>query len=110
MTRQEHLLTIIAEECAEVAQRCSKAIRFGLDEMQPGQDKTNAQRIIQEYLDLWAVMHMLTGESKHFADSLKQTDASWTAQEEVKKLKVEKFLLYSQECGTLQATSQRESQ
>ena len=29
MTREEHLLTIVAEECAEVAQRATKALRFG---------------------------------------------------------------------------------
>jgi hypothetical protein len=37
MTREQHLLTILAEECGEVVQRASKAIRFGLDESQPGQ-------------------------------------------------------------------------
>ncbi len=34
MTRTEHLLFILAEECAEVAQRCSKAARFTLKERQ----------------------------------------------------------------------------
>lgn len=28
MTRAEHLLTILEEECIEVAQRISKALRF----------------------------------------------------------------------------------
>jgi hypothetical protein len=37
MTRQEMLLTIVAEECNETPQRVSKAIRFGLDEIEAGQ-------------------------------------------------------------------------
>jgi hypothetical protein len=37
MTRDEHLMTIAMEECAEVAQRVSKAVRFGMEEIQPGQ-------------------------------------------------------------------------
>ncbi len=35
MNRRDHLLDILAEECAEVAIRVSKALRFGLDEV-PG--------------------------------------------------------------------------
>jgi hypothetical protein len=32
MNITEHLLATLAEECAEVAQATSKALRFGLDE------------------------------------------------------------------------------
>ena len=59
MTRTEHLLTILAEECAEVAQRVSKALRFGVDEVQPGQGKTNGERVRDELGDLLAVYAML---------------------------------------------------
>jgi hypothetical protein len=45
MTREQHLLTILAEECGEVVQRASKAIRFGLDESQPGQLDDNKKRL-----------------------------------------------------------------
>jgi len=34
MNRMEHLLAVLAEECAEVAQRCSKAQRFGMHQKQ----------------------------------------------------------------------------
>lgn len=59
MNKTEHLLICLAEECAEVAQRVSKALRFGLGEIQMGQPLTNAERISQELHDLIAVALML---------------------------------------------------
>lgn len=58
MNRQDHLMTQAMEECAEVAQRLSKAMRFGLEQMQSDQPQTNRERIIDEYNDLIAVMDM----------------------------------------------------
>lgn len=55
----DHLLVVLAEECAEVAQRVAKALRFGLTEVQPGQPYTNAERIVNEVNDLIAVVMML---------------------------------------------------
>lgn len=95
MTRIEHLLWIIAEECAEVAQRASKAARFTLEECQPGQDMNNEQRLWQEFNDLMAVMDMLAHEREHYGASMWQQDE--------KKKKVEHFLKYSAEQGTLTA-------
>lgn len=45
MTETEHRLVKLAEECNEVAQRCTKAIRFGLLEVQEGQQYHNKARI-----------------------------------------------------------------
>lgn len=56
---ERELLTILAEECCEVGQRVSKALRFGIDEIQPGQDLTNAERIMLELGDIFAVMEKL---------------------------------------------------
>lgn len=93
MTRTEHLLWIIAEEAAEVTQRASKAARFGLTEIQPEQDEPldNLRRLIYELNDLVAVAEML--------------EPAWMDERmiEAKRVKVEKFLRYSDEvCGTLQ--------
>ena len=55
MNSQEHFLTCLAEECSEVAQRISKALRFSLNEVQPGQSLNNAQRISGELKDLNAI-------------------------------------------------------
>lgn len=94
MNRQEHLLTILAEECAEVAQRASKALRFGLGEVQPGQSLTNAERIVGELADLFSVVSMLVDE-EHI------NLCGSAAAEQAKRAKVEKFLQLSEQLGTL---------
>lgn len=94
MNRTEHLLSCLAEECAEVAQRASKALRFGLAEIQPGQELTNAQRIGQEFHDLLAVMEMLE-EAGALA---RPTD---THAIERKKAKILAYMEYAEQCGAL---------
>lgn len=59
MTKDQHLLNILAEECNEVGQRAIKAVRFGLDEIQPGQTLTNRERIELELGDLMGLADML---------------------------------------------------
>lgn len=80
----------------EVAQRASKALRFGLDEIQPDQPLTNAERIMVEFDDLLAVVQMCQERAL----------LPYGAQERVqaKKDKVAKFLNYSRECGTVSDT------
>lgn len=103
MTRTEHLLTILAEECAEVAQRASKAIRFGLAEVQPGQDKTNARRLMDEVNDFLATYQMIAGPVVSPTTPLFQGDPNeWMAAIKAKQDKIESFLNYSAKCGTLE--------
>jgi len=94
MTRIENLLTILSEECVETAQRVSKAIRFTLEEVQPEQDLTNAQRIVYEFNDIVAVMEILHEEGVF--DKVIDREAI-----DKKKLKVAKYLAYSVEVGTV---------
>lgn len=97
MTRREHLLIILAEECAEVAQRVSKALRFGDEEIEPAQGVSNSDRIFLEMADLLAVYDMLRAEK-----ALPQLHVgSFNRRMEEKRLKVEKYLVYSEKCGTL---------
>lgn len=56
---ERELLTMLAEECAEVTKRVTKALRFGTEEVQPCQNNTNAQRIEIELGDIEAVCDRL---------------------------------------------------
>lgn len=93
MTEQEHLLTIVGEECAEVHQRCSKALRFGMKEVQPEQPLNNEERILQEFNDLVAAMELL------FNDSIYNLISPYDVA--LKKQKIAKYLGYSLELKTL---------
>lgn len=101
MTKREHLLTILSEECSEAIielalaqQRMSKALRFGDKEIQPGQQFTNAERIMQEFCDIVALLEMLESEG---VISMNYDRRMVLA----KKAKVEEFLKLSKRQGTL---------
>ena len=94
MNRTEHLLACLAEECAEVIQRATKAQRWGLGEIQPDQNRTNAERIVAELQDLHAIMEMLDDEG------VIQMGIDRAAVE-TKKRKVEHFINYARELGIL---------
>jgi NTP pyrophosphatase (non-canonical NTP hydrolase) len=86
MTEEQHLLVILAEECAEVAHRASKAIRFGMDEVQPGQKATNRERLEEELADLRTAAELL---ALHVEFSVEKAE------------KINKFMAYARERGTL---------
>lgn len=89
MSREQYLLNCLAEECVEVAQRASKAIRFGLMEVQPGQGLTNKVRLEQELEDLLGVMRML---------KLNPNPMMFKKKEE----RVEKYMAYSRDLGRVE--------
>lgn len=60
---ENELLTILIEECAEVIQRATKAQRFGLTEVQPGQPLSNSTRLAHEIGDLFEVVDRLRAEN-----------------------------------------------
>lgn len=72
MNRLEHIMTCVSEESHEVGQRACKALRFGLDEVQPGQalPLTNWDRMLGEYHDLMAMMIMLAMERGQSPDDI----------------------------------------
>lgn len=94
MTREDHLLVRAMEECNELAQRISKALVFGMDEIQPEQELNNRERIYGEYFHLRAVLGMAG------IDAWTTSDAACAA-EAAKVRKVEHYLRYSDECGRL---------
>ena len=60
MNKTENILTTALEECAEIQQAISKAMRFGMNAHHPMKpDHTNAHDILTEYYQLQAVMELL---------------------------------------------------
>mgnify|MGYP001615908352 CR=1 FL=1 len=68
-------------------------MRFGLGEIQPEQDKTNAERITAELNDLLGISGILVG-----LGLIPKVDKSKMNE---KRLKIERFLLHSAENGRL---------
>lgn len=94
MTKQEHLLVILAEECAEVSQRATKALRFGLTDTrgsEPNQPYTNQERLFMEINDLLAILDLLFEDIEYSSEVMKNH----------KKQKIEKYLKLSEELGLL---------
>ncbi len=114
MNRQEHLLTILGEELSELSIECSKlhqqickALRFGIYE-QRDLPTSNSQRIFKEFNDLMAMVEMVNESAvkTSFAAAgvtLGERGIMYKNEDfiKMKKQKVEKYLLYSKECGTL---------
>lgn len=95
MTREEQLLTCLAEECAEVIQRISKQLRFGTDEQQEGQALNNIQRTTEELFDLTAVATIC--EREGLLLGVMPNEAAIQR----KLAKIEKFFAISRAQGTL---------
>ena len=79
MTYIEELMTVLAEECAEVVQACCKIKRFGLD-------GNNLQQLAKELGDLHCMIEMC-----HEADLV-----SYGEIEEFVEAKREKLKVYSE--------------
>lgn len=62
LSEEQYLVTCLAEECAEVAERAAKVLRFGRYDVEEGQELTNEQRLAQELNDLLAVVELLDAE------------------------------------------------
>jgi len=56
--REREILNILIEEAAEIQHRACKVLRFGLLEVQPGQDLTNEARLSEEIGDLFGVVDL----------------------------------------------------
>ncbi len=101
MTREQFLLLKLAEECMEVAQRCSKQIQFGSLEVQNTDSHqsqlTNAERTKQELLDLFSLVTMLW-ERKYLPEiEFVEFEIAKTKKQD----KLQKYLDYSAQLGIL---------
>lgn len=58
MTLKQYLLLLINEESNELAKETDKAIRFGVAERNPGDNKTNEERLSNKFIDLITIMYI----------------------------------------------------
>ncbi len=93
MTRQEHLLICLAEECAEVIYDVSKILRFGINDNHPKVGVPNGERLQTEINDVFTIINMLQAEGF-------ELDINSSAMVEKQK-KVERYIAYAKERGTI---------
>ena len=79
-----YLLTCLSEECGEIIKEACKGIRFGLDSHYPGKIATNAECLLQEFHDLWAIIEILQDQRV----IPKYSEESQKFQKEAKKEKI----------------------
>ena len=97
MTRQEHLLICLAEECSEVQKEISKILRFGIEDApfespRSGKDlKPNRERLQNELTDVFAIIEMLDKEGIHTKLDRRAIEAKIT--------KVEYYIQYAKDKG-----------
>lgn len=88
MNETEHLLTIVAEECCEIAQVACKANRFGLSHVGGVGAETNTRKIERELAQLIAVAELL-------GFKIREEDKA------AKREKLKEFMTYARGLGTL---------
>lgn len=95
MNMREYLLTCLAEECAEVQQEISKALRFGLEDWRPRDEtkENNRDKIQREFNDLLAVAEILNDHGILNID--------FDQDKSEKKAKVYRYAEYARERRTL---------
>jgi hypothetical protein len=94
----EHLFVCLGEEGTEVAHIVSKILRFGVDDRNVliPDGPTNMERLVDELNDLEAVIDMLV------ESGVIPSDWPNRYKQNAKKDKVDKFMLYAADKGTLQ--------
>jgi NTP pyrophosphatase (non-canonical NTP hydrolase) len=110
MTRTEHLLACLMEECAEVQQEIGKIFRFGLKDAKfvvDGVDhEPNNVRLQQEIIDVITIIEMLADEGVEvlplFNRMARDDNAGFEELMQKKRDKVEKYILYAQDKGTVE--------
>ncbi len=81
--KENEILLITQEECAEVTQAISKCYRFGLDNFKPGKPKTNRQHLAEELGDLQAMINLCVGSGL-----VSKEDLDTASENKIAKLKV----------------------
>ena len=97
INREQFLLLKLAEECAEVAQRASKSIRFATTRCRTG--RSHERRARDELGDLITTIAMIVEETEHIA-RIEPGSAIQIAQET--RAKINKYYEYSIALGRVE--------
>jgi len=93
MNRVDHLLVMLGEELAEVAQEAAKCLRFGPNNVYTTIGISNSERLRAEFNDLLATVEMLQAEGVLPEEMRDEEHVN------AKKAKFEKHLKYSESLG-----------
>ena len=95
MNETQLLLIHLLEELSEAQKEITKALRFGLDDINPETHEKNAEAIVRELSDIQILLDELY--SKNILDKEEQTER----QKQRKQKKNEKWIEYSRLKGIL---------
>lgn len=107
MNLQEYMLSKLQEEAIEVSHAISKAKTFGLHDVNPNTNTTNAEHIVQEFAEMQAVLEMCYELGIPLPTI---TDESLRDRKEAKKIKVLQYMKVSRDRGTLQMNDHAQSE
>lgn len=93
MNVTEHLLTCLAEEGGELTQAATKSLRFGLQDIGPGLEQTNKERLEAEIADLLGVVELL--QQYRIIGAISENAIAQ------KRVKVRTYMDYAVKVGTL---------
>jgi len=104
MTREEHILACLSEECAEVIKEVSKIHRFGMNDVHPDIEGfiPNIERLSGEILDVIAVVGILRDENM-ISSKINPIFANDNVKIAINKKrdKVERYIKYARRKGTV---------
>lgn len=99
MRKNEYLALVAMEECAEIQQALSKALRFGFDDHHPSRaDETNEEQLLTEFYQLTAMIEEM--QNRGIIAGFAQEKIEQVKQNKIEK--VYKYMEYSKANGLIE--------
>ncbi|EOI03041.1 hypothetical protein UAY_00788 [Enterococcus moraviensis ATCC BAA-383] len=99
MRKNEYLALVAMEECAEIQQALSKALRFGFDDHHPSRaDETNEEQLLTEFYQLTAMIEEM--QNRGIIAGFAQDKIEQVKQNKIEK--VYKYMEYSKANGLIE--------
>jgi len=101
MTRLQHLLIKLAEECNELSKAAQKSALFGLDKGHPNGTTSNEDDMQREFNDILALISMLKDDN--YLEKIHENKKLI----EIKKEKVEFYIKYAMDIGSINENTKK---